>query len=317
MDCDTPTALQLCRFLPTLEQRLDQRVDCVRWSEMSEGEQLQWLAFHGSKVRIVITNGHVGCPSDLMCALPNLGLVTINGVGFDKVDLALAAERGVQVSNTPDVLTQDVADLAVGLIIALKRGLPAADAQVRKGAWSRDDLPFGRRVSGSRFGILGMGRIGHAIAERLAPFGEIAYTARTAKGNDWRYFDVLRGLADWCDVLVVACPANASTVGLVDAEVLSALGKDGCLVNVARGSIVDEPALIRALEEATIAGAALDVFASEPAVPLNLRSSERTVLTPHIASATVETREAMARLVLANIDAFLARKRLPSPVCEY
>lgn len=275
---------------------------------------MQWLASHADQARIVVTGGHVGCPPNLMHALPNLGLVAINGVGFDKVDLPLARERRVRVTNTPDVLTDDVADLAVGLIIALKRAIPAADRHVRERRWPTGDMPLGRKVSGSRFGIVGMGRIGRAIATRLTPFGEIAYTARANKRNGWRYFDRVKDLAEWCDVLVIACAASDSTYRLIDADILNALGRTGCLVNVARGSVLDEEALAQALEAGDLAGAALDVFASEPDVPAKLRAAERTVLTPHIASATVETREAMARLVLANIDAFLAGNELISPV---
>lgn len=314
MDRETPVALQLCPFSPFLERKLNERVRCIRWFEMSSAEQEQWLAEGADEARFVVTGGHIGCPSDLMRALPALRLIAINGVGFDKVDLSLAAERGIGVSNTPDVLTEDVADLAVGLIISLKRAVPAADRYVRDGKWPLGDMPLGRKVSGSRFGIVGMGRIGSAIAARLAPFGELAYTAPSDKQNGWRYFDSPRTLAAWCDVLVVACAANETTRKLIDAGVLGALGESGCLINIARGSVVDEQALAQALEAGKLSGAALDVFASEPDVPAALRASERTVLTPHIASATVETRKAMARLVLANIDACLVGGALASPV---
>jgi lactate dehydrogenase-like 2-hydroxyacid dehydrogenase len=249
-----------------------------------------------------------------MRALPSLGLVAINGVGFDKVDLLLARERGIAVTNTPDVLTEDVADLAIGLIIALLRQIPRADRFVRDGSWGTAEWPLGRKVTGSRFGVLGLGRIGQAIADRLAPFGEVAYCGRSEKPGGLRYFARPRELAEWCDVLVVACAASAQTANLVDAEVIAALGERGWLVNVARGSVIDERALAAAIADGRLAGAALDVFAAEPVVPDALMRSERTVLTPHIASGTHETRGAMAELVLGNIDAFLAGKPLRTRV---
>lgn len=309
------TALQLCPFSARMEDDLAKRLDLVRWFELDDAAQDTFLASRAESVRVVLTGGHIGCPPDLMRRLPTLGLVAINGVGFDKVDLPLAAERGVAVANTPDVLTEDVADLAVGLLISLKRRLPAADRHVRSGAWENaGDLPLARKVSGCRFGILGLGRIGGAIAQRLAPFGPVAYTARSDKANDHTYIADPVELARWADVLVIACAATPETRGLVDAAVLEALGADGCLVNVSRGSVVDEDAVIAALTEDRLAGAALDVFAAEPHVPQALRDCDRVVLTPHIASATVETRQAMADLVLANVDSFLAGNGPVTPV---
>lgn len=314
MQAKLPAGLQLCPFSPALEQGLAQRLDCLPWFAMSDGERRAWLADHAADARVAVTGGHVGCPVELMQALPSLGLVAINGVGFDKVDLTLARERGIAVTNTPDVLTEDVADLAIGLIIALLRQIPRADRFVRDGSWGTAEWPLGRKVTGSRFGVLGLGRIGQAIADRLAPFGEVAYCGRSEKAGDLRYFVRPRELAEWCDVLVVACAATAQTANLVDAEVIAALGERGWLVNVARGSVVDERALAAAIADGCLAGAALDVFAAEPVVPEALMRSERTVLTPHIASGTHETRGAMAELVLGNIDAFLAGEPLRTPV---
>jgi lactate dehydrogenase-like 2-hydroxyacid dehydrogenase len=314
MNLTPPAALQLCPFSAELEAELAVRFEVVRWFDLGDTARATWLAANAGQVRAVVTGGHVGCPSELMTALPSLGIVAINGVGTDKVDLPLAESRGVRVSNTPDVLTEDVADLAVGLTIGLLRQIPAADAYVRAGDWLKADRPPGRKVSGRRFGVVGLGRIGAAIAARLAAFGPVAYTGPAPKDAPYRFVAEVKALAHDSDVLVLACPANAATRRMIDAEVLKALGPTGYLVNVARGSVVDEAALIAALEAGEIAGAALDVFEDEPRVPAALRESRRTVLTPHIASASVETRANMAALVLANIDAHFAGAPLPTAV---
>ncbi|GAM05107.1 2-hydroxyacid dehydrogenase [Novosphingobium sp. MBES04] len=312
-----PLALQLCPFSPAMEAEIGARFVIERWFERNEGEQADWLAENGARVRAVVTGGHIGCPSPLMEALPELAIIAINGVGFDKVDLTLASARGVAVTTTPGVLTDDVADLAIGLVVALLRRIPAADVHVRKGLWPKGDMALARKVSGKRFGVLGLGQIGMAIARRLEAFGPVAYCDAAPKSVDYAYHADPAALAAASDVLVVACAATPATQGLVDAGVLEALGADGYLVNVARGSVIDERALTRAVEEGVIAGAALDVFAREPHVPDALIASERTVLTPHVASGTVETRQAMADLVVANLDDFLAgsapRTALPRP----
>jgi lactate dehydrogenase-like 2-hydroxyacid dehydrogenase len=307
-----PTALQLCPLSAHLEAGLNQRFALIRWFDLDESEQPIWLAQHAGAVRAVITGGHVGCSNELINAFPSLGIVAINGVGVDKVDLQFARSRGVRVTTTPGVLTDDVADLAVGLIIGLLRDIPAADAFVRAGEWERGDRPLGRRVSGRQFGIVGLGLIGSAIAARLAAFGPVAYTGPRRKHAPYEFHADLMALARTSDVLVLACPANASTKCLVNAAVIDALGPRGYLVNVARGSIVDEAALAAALIEGKLAGAALDVFENEPHVPDSLRESAKVVLTPHTASATVETRTRMAELVLENLDAFMAGAPLPT-----
>jgi lactate dehydrogenase-like 2-hydroxyacid dehydrogenase len=314
MSATRPLALQMCPFSVPMEAALAERLDLVRWFELAEEDRAALLAGRADAIFAVITGGHVGCPEALMRALPALRLVAINGVGYDKVNLPLARECGVSVTNTPGVLTEDVADLAVGLIIALKRQIPAGDAYVRAGLWPQGDRPLARKVSGSKFGIFGLGQIGLAIADRLAAFGEVAYASRSARPVRYRRFESLRALADWCDILTVACSASTETAGMVDAEILRRLGPQGCLVNVARGSVVDEAALVAALDAGTINGAALDVYAHEPHVPEALCRSSRTVLTPHVASATVETRSAMAALVLANVDALLAGQPPVTPV---
>jgi lactate dehydrogenase-like 2-hydroxyacid dehydrogenase len=301
-----PTVLQLRPFSPYLESGLASRFSVVRWFELSPEAQSAWLKEHAATVRGLVTSGQVGCSDELMQALPALGVIAINGVGVDKVDLNLAGTRGVRVIATPGVLTDDVADLAVGLVIGLLRGLAQADAYVRAGAWVRGERPLGHKVSGRRFGILGLGRIGSAIAARLNAFGPVAYAGPTPKPVPYPYFERVFDLATASDVLVVACPANPATHHLVSAEVLKALGPNGYLVNVSRGAIVDEAALIEVLARGELAGAALDVFEDEPHVPEALRNSERTLLTPHVASATVETRIAMADVVLRGLDDYFA-----------
>ena len=301
-------ALQLCPLSAYLESGLSERCTVVRWFELDEAARTAWLAQHAAQVRAVITNGHVGCSNALMDALPALSVIAVNGVGVDKLDLAHAQARNILVGTTPGTLHEDVADLAVGLIISLLRGIPASDAHVRAGSWPSAERPLARKVTGRRFGIVGLGSIGGAIASRLAVFGPVAYTGPTRKAVDWDYVADLQVLARASDVLVVACPATAATRHLIDATVLDALGPDGYLINISRGAVVDEQALIAALAAHQLAGAGLDVFENEPQVPPALRSSERVVLTPHIASATVETRKAMADLVLGHLDDGLSRK---------
>jgi lactate dehydrogenase-like 2-hydroxyacid dehydrogenase len=308
------TALQLCPLLPFLEKGLADRLEVVRWFELSQSQQSALLQGRADEVVAVVTSGHLGCPTSLMEALPSLGVIAINGVGFDKVDLEAARQRKVHVTTTPGTLTEDVADLAVGLIIALLRQIPASDAHVRASAWPTAERPLARKVSGRRFGILGLGQIGGAIAARLTAFGPVAYTARAPKQVAYDFHASAVALAGASDVLVVACSANETTRHMVDEAVLEALGPDGWLVNVSRGSVVHEAALIEALEAGRIAGAGLDVFEDEPFVPEALRASAKVVLTPHVASATEEARRTMAELVLNNLDAFLRGDRPPSAV---
>lgn len=305
-------ALQMCPFSPFLERELRARFELHRWFEVAERDRFAWGRAHA--VRAVVTGGHIGIPPDLMARLPRLGIVAINGVGFDKVDLEEAQRRGIRVTITPNVLTDDVADLAVGLIIALLRDLPASERYVREGLWSTGERPLSRKVSGRRFGIVGLGSIGAAIATRLTPFGSIAYCDVQPKQAPYEFVASTVQLARQSEVLILATTANASTRKLVGREVLDALGPNGYLVNVARGSLVDEDELIRALSDRRIAGAALDVFADEPRVPEILRSMPNVILTPHVASATVETREAMARAVVANLDAYFAGQPLPGAI---
>jgi lactate dehydrogenase-like 2-hydroxyacid dehydrogenase len=304
--------LQLCGLSQLLEEELQRRFVVHRWHEASDRERL--VNERGASIRGVVTGGHIGIPPELMARLPALGIVAINGVGFDKVDLDECRRRGIRVTTTPNALTDDVADLAVGLVISLLRQIPGSDRYVRAGQWANGDMPLGRKVSGKRFGIVGLGNIGKAIADRLSRFGSVSYYDVLPQRVPYAFVPSVGELAGQSDVLILAATANASSRGFIDRDILNALGSKGYLINAARGSLVNESDLMEALVEGRIAGAALDVFADEPRVPETLRTAPNVVLTPHIASATVETREAMARLVLANLDAFFAGQPLPGAI---
>lgn len=276
------------------------------------------LALAASRIRAIAASGDSQASAALINQLPALEIISVMGVGYDGVDVAAARARGVVVTHTPDVLNDDVADLALGMMLSVARALPQADAFVRAGGWSNGAMPLQRKMSGSRLGLVGMGRIGQAIAERAQAFGmPIAYTARNPRSQlPYRYFASAQALAAESDFLVVITPGGESTRKLINAEVLRALGPQGFLVNVARGSVVDEAALIEALEQGVIAGAALDVFENEPVVPERLRALSNVVLTPHVGSATVATRRAMADLAFANLQAHFEGTPLLSPVPE-
>jgi len=258
----------------------------------------------GPRIRGVVTNAVHGASAELIKALPNLEIISSSGIGTDAIDLDCARAHGVKVTNTPDVLTDDVADMAMGLMLAVSRRICRADRSVKEGRWL-GNLGLGHRVSGKRLGILGLGRIGQSLARRAAAFDmEIGYHQRTPNpALPYTYFDNVVELARFSDFLAVIVPGGPATQNMVNAEVLDALGPDGTLINVGRGSTVDEPALVRALAEGRIRGAGLDVFADEPNVPAELLTMDNVVLAPHYASATVETRLAMGQLVVDNIRA--------------
>ena len=274
------------------------------------------FALAAPRIRAIAANGESKVGRDLIAKLPALEIISVFGVGYDGIDVAAARERGIHVTHTPNVLNDEVADLAIGLMLAVARRIPQADRHVREGRWPSGPAPLARKVSGSRLGIVGLGRIGHAIAKRAEAFDmSIAYTSRTPKpGSPYRYLPDPAALAAEVDFLVVITPGGAATRKLIDAKVLAALGPDGYLVNVARGSVIDEQALIAALEKGTIAGAGLDVFEDEPNVPEALRALDNVVLTPHIGSATWQTRRAMGDLSFGNLQAHFAGQPLLSPV---
>ena len=276
------------------------------------------LALVAPQVRAIAASGESKVSAELMARLPALEIIAVMGVGYDGIDVAAAKARGVVVTHTPNVLNDDVADLALGLMLSAARQLPAADRHVRFGQWAASGpMPLARKMSGARLGLVGMGRIGQAIAHRALAFGmSVAYTSRQPKSVPHRYVASAVALAAEVDFLVVITPGGAATRHLINAEVLAALGAKGILVNVARGSVVDEAALIDALERGTLGGAGLDVFENEPNVPERLRALPQVVLAPHIGSATGQTRQAMADLAFANLAAHFAGKPLPSPVPE-
>ncbi len=266
----------------------------------------------------VAGTGEASVPRSLLAQLPQAKVVSVFGVGYDGVDVGAAIEFGIPVTHTPDVLTDDVADLAMGLVLSVGRAVPQADQFVRAGRWPAGPIALARKVSGARMGIVGLGRIGKAIAQRAKAFGmSIAYTARSEKPDSgFTFFPSTLELAAHVDFLVAITPGGTGTRHLINAQVLQALGPRGFLINVARGSVVDESALIEALQQGTIAGAGLDVFAHEPQVPEALWRLSNVVLTPHMASATTDTRQAMADLAFANMQAGISGQPLRTPVPE-
>lgn len=266
-------------------------------------------------IRAISAAGPKPVSAALIDSLPNLQIIANFGVGYDRVDVEAANRRGIVVTNTPDILTEEVADFALGLMIATVRRIPAADAFVRGGGWERGGFPLTASLRGRRIGLLGMGRIGAAIARRVAAMGlEVAYHSRRPADVPYAYHDAAVGLAGVSDVLIVIVPGGADTDGLVGPEVLAALGPQGVLINMARGSVVDEPALIEALAGGGILAAGLDVFPDEPRVSPELRALENVVLTPHAGSATVTTRNAMGDMVHANIRNWFETGRALHPV---
>ena len=300
---------------PTFEAELLARYEIRK---LPDGPpRAEFLAEHAAEFRVAVTSGNPGVDADLIAALPNLEAIVNNGAGVDAIDLDAAKRRGIGVSNTPDVLSDTVADTALGLILMTLRRFGAADRYVRAGRWARDgQFPYARDVSGLQVGILGLGRIGSAIATRLLGFDcAIAYHNRhRIDGSPYRYAESPVQLAESVDVLVVATTGDHRTRHLVDRSVLEALGPEGYLINIARGSVVDQDALVELIAGGGLAGAGLDVFADEPHVPAELFGLDNVVLFPHIGSATARTRRAMALLAIRNLDSYLNTRELVTPV---
>lgn len=307
--------LQIAGLAPDLQRDLSQLCDLSVLNKQDNREH--FLATRGAEFEVVVTNGGKGCSAELMRQLPNLRIILGWGVGYDKVDLAEATRRGIRVANTPDVLNECVADMAIAMILCQARRLLVSSRALAAGDWAaKGTTPLGTKVSGKRLGIVGLGRIGLETAKRAAAFNmDIRYHNRRPRSDvDYPYEASLEALARWCDYLVLLCPGGPETDGLISAGVLRALGPESVLVNIARGSVVDESALVSALLQGELGGAALDVFANEPNFPEELLALPNVVMFPHIGSATVETREAMSQLVLDNLKAYLAHDELLTPV---
>ncbi len=270
------------------------------------------------KVRGIAGGGHVRIDGALFDALPKLEMIANFGVGYDNVDAAEAGRRGLVVSNTPDVLTDEVADLAIGLLIATVRQLPQVDRYLREGKWLKAPYPLTTSLRKRKVGIVGLGRIGKAVAQRIEAFGlPVVYHGRSRQADvAYRYYPSLVEMAADVDTLISVAPGGASTHHIINAEVLKALGPDGILINVGRGTVVDEQALIAALRDKTILSAGLDVFEDEPRVPAELIAIDHVVLLPHVGSASVHTREQMGQLVVDNLVSWFEGKGPLTPVAE-
>jgi D-3-phosphoglycerate dehydrogenase len=279
-------------------------------------DRAAFLAQHGPSIRAICTKGELGADAAMMDACPRAKLIACYGVGVDAIDLAAARARGIAVTNTPGVLTEEVADMAFALLLATARAIPEGDAYVRSGAWARKGpMRLVTRVWGKRIGIVGLGRIGRAIARRAEGFGmAVSYSGRTRKDVPYTFHPSPAALAPHVDVLVVSAAGGAATAGLVDRAAIEALNPGAIFVNVSRGSVVDEAALIAALRSGRIAAAGLDVFLNEPAIDPVFATFPNVVLSPHQASGTVETRRDMGALMLANLDAHFDGRPLPTPV---
>ncbi|HZE14249.1 MAG TPA: 2-hydroxyacid dehydrogenase [Mycobacterium sp.] len=311
----TSGVLQVGELEPTFEDELAARYEIPKLPDGSQ--RAEFLAEHTADIRVVVTSGWAGVDAGTIAALPNLEVIVNNGVGVDSIDLEAAKRRGIGVSNTPDVLSDTVADTALGLILMTLRRFGAADRYVRAGRWARDgQFPYARDVSGLQVGILGLGRIGSAIATRLLGFDcAIAYhNRRRIDGSPYRYAESPVELAESVDVLVVATTGDQRTRNLVDRTVLEALGPEGYLINIARGSVVDQDAMVDLVAGGGLAGAGLDVFVDEPNVPAELFDLDNVVLFPHIGSATARTRQAMALLAIRNLESYLDTGELVTPV---
>jgi hydroxypyruvate reductase len=310
-----PEVLELIDVHPGTTARLDQAYVLHRLWQASD--QKSFLADLAPRVRAAVTNGIFGMKGELIAALPALEIISVFGVGVDAVDLAVARAKGVRVTNTPDVLTEGVAELALALLLAVARRIPFNDRFVRAGRWPKEGDPaLASSLAGRRLGIVGLGRIGRRVAELAEAFGMvIGYTGPRQKDDvAWRYYDDLVEMAREVDCLMVTCKGGSETAGLIGREVIEAVGPEGWLINISRGSVVDEPALGGALVSGRLGAAGLDVFASEPRVPEALLSLDNVVFQPHQGSASEETRAAMGRLVLDNLEAHFAGRPLLTPV---
>lgn len=303
-----PDLLQIGGITDTMRDRL---------SEHFTIHKLGDAAYPTDAITHIATNGHDGVPADVMAACPNLKMISCYGVGYDAIDTTAAADRGILVTHTPDVLNAEVASTTILLMLASFRNFLADEAHARSGAWEQGSAPLSRSADNRRVGILGLGRIGQAIADKLAVFNaDIHYHTRTKKDVPYTYHASLTDMAQAVEVLICITPGGPSTYRIVNAEVMNALGPEGTLINVSRGSVVDEPAMVQALQDGRLGYAALDVFEAEPKIPDALKTMPNVVLLPHVGSATHETRAAMGGLVVDNLIAHLTTGKVHTPVPE-
>lgn len=307
----TVEILQTGKLLASCEAALAERYTVHKLHE--QADKAGWLAANGARIR---AHAGAGVQADLMDALPNLEIIASFGVGYDSIDTEAARARNIRVTNTPDVLNDAVAELAIGLMLALSRRIVEADRFTREGRWPSGGFGFASELNGRTLGILGLGRIGKEIARRAQAMKmRVLYSGRHRQPNEpYVYYDSLLDMARDADILLLIAPGGKDTDGIVSRPVLEALGPRGFLVNIARGSLVDEPALLELLQNGGLGGAALDVFADEPNVPAGFFALDNVVLSPHQGSATQQTRDAMGALLVANLDAHFAGKPLPSAV---
>ena len=311
---DIPVILQTMVMPTRIAERIGDRYDVLRLWESENANDL--IEARGREVRAVLTMGHGKVDAAMIDALTNLEMISVMGVGYDGVDVRHALAKGAATTNTPGVLSAEVANLAIGLVLSVTREIPKADAYVRDGRWLKADLPLNRTIVGRPIGVVALGGIGLAVADRLRALGaNVTWTGPRPKPDaHYPYEPDIARLAQQSDGLVLCCPGGPATRHLVNKNVLDALGPEGWIVNVARGSVIDEQALVEALMAKRIWGAGLDVFEAEPKVPSALFDLDNVVLQPHQASATVATRNAMADLAVENLDLHFAGKPLKTPV---
>ncbi|MCE3249551.1 MAG: tkrA [Geminicoccaceae bacterium] len=309
-----PDVLQMMPITPAIQAQAEDAFALRKLWQAADAQA--FLDEVAPGVRGLLTNGIIGAGRALIEALPGLEIIGVYGVGVDAVDLATAKARGLRVTNTPDVLTVGVAELGMALLLDLARRVAYNDRYLRAGRWPTEGDPeLSNSVAGKRMGILGLGRIGRAVARRAEAFDmAVCYHGPRRKDVAYEYVSDLVAMARAVDCLMVTCLGGPSTAGLVGREVIDALGPKGWLINVARGSVIDQQALVEALVEGRLGGAGLDVFAGEPEVPKALLGLDNVVLQPHQASATWETRDAMGQLVVDNLKAHFAGRPLPTPV---
>lgn len=316
MMTETPRLLLIGGGMPEVRERLATSFEVIDLPNAGEAE---FLTAQGEGIVAVAT--FKGIAPEVMAALPDLKVISSFGVGYDSIDAVEAARRGILVGHTPDVLNDEVADTTIMLWLATSKHLVQGDAWARSGQWEeKGNYPLTKSVRGRTVGILGLGRIGQAIAEMASMFdARVIYHTRSKKDVPYTYYGDLVEMAQAAEVLIVITPGGAATRHLVNAEVMNALGPEGILVNVSRGSVVDEPALIAALQDGRLGGAGLDVFEAEPHIPDALKALDNVVLAPHIGSATVETRDAMGALVCENLESWLAGGTIKAcvPECKH